>query len=93
MGPSESRIVRGIAEQRGIKPPRWFTTLQAIEGTDRLVEIEEVGDLVVVLVERGRLPGHRAEALLVELAECMRNPIETVGRVAVVARELKELSR
>jgi hypothetical protein len=85
--------VRGVAEQRGIKAPNWPTTLEAMEGTDRLVEIEELGDLVALLVERGKVTATRGEALLVELAECMRDPIGTVGRVAVVTRELKELLR
>jgi len=60
-----------------------------MEAVDLLVTIMQLGDQVLALARRGRLPRERAEVLLLDLKTCFAEPITRARRVGEIGKELR----
>lgn len=84
---------RQLIAQRGIRPRRFKSNLEAMEAVELMATTCELGDRVLTFRKRGQISEQRAESLLQDLVTCFTRPVENAGRVLEIARELREYEK
>lgn len=80
---------RQLISQKGIRPRRFKSNLEAMEAVELMATTCQLGDQVLAFAGRGRMSMQRADALLLDLIACFTNPIEHAKRVIEIGRELR----
>lgn len=84
---------RELISQRGIRPRRFKSNLEAMEAVELMATTCQLGDRVLTLCRQGRLSEQRAAALLQDLVTCFTKPVENAGRVLEIGKELRECEK
>ncbi len=79
---------RALISQRGIRPPRFKTNLEAMEAVELMATTCELGDRVLAFGRSGQISGQQEEALLQDLITCFTSPVEKARRIFEIGREL-----
>jgi hypothetical protein len=80
-----------LLSYKGICPRTYDRRMEAMQASETMEIICELGNRVLILARAGAMPVSQAEAVLLDLTKCFMGPLACTGCVAEIERKLRGL--
>ena len=80
---------RQLLAEKGIGPRAFYRSLDALEASEVMEVVCELGNKTLSLCRRGQISCSQGEAMLLDLIRCFADPITRSKRVIEIAAQLR----